>query len=360
MNQAAESSSSGEESSGGVPVRSGSGLLYSPLRVPRLHHATFRRVAKHVAGVALLCAAALKARQLAQSPIALARFGGVLPAVATALISWEIFLGLWLISGALPQAARRAALGCFSMFACYTLYEALAGKTDCGCFGQVHVNPWYTFPLDIGIVLALVFLAKPAPEPTRWSKRRWPVAAAAGIGLAAGVAAAWLHPKVVSAANGMTTADSGKLVILEPHHWLGHRLPVLAHIVSTGTAAPGVAGRRELPLGRRLAVGNWTIMFYHAGCGECRATIPVYEQLAQSEVNSGRMPHVVFVRVPSGSGIPTRGLFHSPLPLHATLDATREWFAQTPIIVRLHNGTVTAAVTGTAAMDLPWRRAAIR
>ena len=65
-------------------------------------------------------------------------------------------------------------------------------------------------------------------------------------------------------------------------------------------------------------------------------------------------------RVPSGSGISTRGLFHSPLPLHATLDATREWFAQTPIIVRLHNGTVTAAVTGTAAMDLPWRRAAIR
>ena len=64
-------------------------------------------------------------------------------------------------------------------------------------------------------------------------------------------------------------------------------------------------------------------------------------------------------RVPSGSGISTRGLFHSPLPLHATLDATHEWFAQTPIIVRLHNGTVTAAVTGTAAMDLSWRRAAI-
>ena len=276
------------------------------------------------------------------------------------LIAFEICLGLWLVSGALPKAARKVAVGCFSAFACYTFYEAIAGKADCGCFGQVEVSPWFTFVLDVAIVLSLVFLAKPPATPSRWSKRRWPVVAAAAIGLAVGIAAAALHPKVVSAANGLATADPGKLVILEPHHWLGHRLPVLAHIVSTGTAAPGVAGWHALPLGQRLAVGNWTLMFYHASCGECRETIPVYEQLAQSEVNSGRAPHVVFVRVPSGSGISTRGLFHSPLPLHATLDATREWFAQTPIIVRLHNGTVTAAVTGTAAMNLSWRRAAIR
>ena len=331
-------------------------------------------------GATLLFAAGLNAAgftRLPAQPVALAR----MPDCTPLLIAWEIFLGLWLISGALPTAARKVAIGCFSVFACYTFYEAIAGKSDCGCFGQVHVNPWLTFVLDVAIVLALLFLAKldgKDIDPSRWSKRRWPVVAAAAIGLAVGVATATLHPKIVSAANGMATADSGKLVILEPHHWLGRRLPVLAHIVSIGASrsgtdglqqagphrqdvgATGPAGVRQLPLGRRLAVGNWTLMFYHASCGECRATIPVYEQLAQSEVNSGWTPHVVFVRVPSGSGISTRGLFHSPLPLHATLDATREWFAQTPIIVRLHNGTVTAAVTGTAAMNLPWRRAAIR
>ncbi len=330
-----------------------------------------RRVARWVAwpgnavlaaGAMLLAAAPLGAWQLVRSPEL--PFGAQgRPGFEPALIGFEISLGLWLLSGALPKAARKVAVGCFSIFACYTLHEALAGRTDCGCFGQVHVNPWFTFILDVAIVLALLFLARPDGkdiDPSRWSRRKWPVVAAAAIGLAVGIPAAALHPKVVSAANGLATADSGKLVILEPHHWVGHRLPVLAHIVSAGAAKPGVAGRRDLPLGRRLAFGNWTLMFYHASCGECRATIPVYEQLAQSEVNSGRMPHVVFVRVPSGSGIPTRGLFHSPLPLHATLDATREWFAQTPIIVRLHNGTVTAAVTGTAAMNLPWRRAAIR
>lgn len=79
-----------------------------------------------------------------------------------ASIGSELFLGLWLISGALPEAARRVAIGCFSVFACYTFYEALAGKTDCGCFGQVKVNPWFTVVLDVAVVLALVFLAKPA------------------------------------------------------------------------------------------------------------------------------------------------------------------------------------------------------
>ena len=84
-----------------------------------------------------------------------------------ALIAWEIFLGMWLISGALPQAARRIAIGCFSVFACYTLYEALAGKADCGCLGQVKVNPWFTVVLDVSIALALVFLDNPAEDVLR-------------------------------------------------------------------------------------------------------------------------------------------------------------------------------------------------
>ena len=297
MTQAAELSE--EKSSGGGAARSGCGMPCSPPRIPGLHRATSRRVPQRVAGGALLCAAMLKARQLTRSPIASAGSGG-LSAIATALISWETFLGLWLISGARPQAARRVAIGCFSVFACYTLYEALAGKADCGCFGQVHVNPWFTFILDVAIVLALIFFAKPSGQnaaPSRWSQLKWPVAAAAGIGLAVGVAAAWLHPKVVSAANGLATADAGKIVILEPKKWLGHRLPVLADIVSTGASRPRAAGLREMSLGQRLAIGNWIIMFYHAGCGECRATILVYEELAQQETLFGKRAHVAFIRV---------------------------------------------------------------
>ncbi len=267
-----------------------------------------------------------------------------------ALIAWEIFFGLWLISGALPKAARRVAIGCFAVFACYGFYEVLFGKTNCGCFGQVKVNPWCTTMLGIAIVLALVFLAKPAPQFTvhasRWASRKWPVAVALGIGLAAGIASAMLHPKSAVAANGLATADSGKLVILEPHKWLHHRLPVLKDIVAHGSGKP---------LGKRLAIGQWIVMFYHASCDECQKTIPVYEALAKREVLSGKTPHVAFIRVPSDplSPVPL-GLFHSRLALHGTLDSSHEWFATTPIVVELRDGIVHRVATGRSAMTPQW------
>ncbi len=298
-------------------------------------------------GAVLLVAAALKAWQVIHSP-ALPLGPQGIPGFEPALIGLELFLGLWLTSGASPNAARRAAIGCFSLFACYTLYEALAGNTDCGCFGQVHVNPWFTFVIDAAVVLTLLSVAKPGGKDAvgaRWSRRKWPVAAALLIGLLAGVGSAVLHPKAVETVNGLTTANGGKLVILNPHRWLGHRLPVLNYIVGQNDGAA---------LGNRIASGNWVVMFYHAGCGECRRTVPVYEQLAQREVISGRRAHVAFVRVPSGSGASPRGLFHSSLPMHAALDASHQWFARTPIVVELHNGVVRAEAVGRRAMNSAW------
>ncbi|MGC9261467.1 MAG: MauE/DoxX family redox-associated membrane protein [Phycisphaerae bacterium] len=314
-----------------------------------------------VAGAILIIAAALKTWQPSRYPLSVPGLQ-ISAESGPALIAFEIFLGLWLISGALPAVPRKIATGCFSIFACYTLYEALAGKTDCGCFGQVHASPWFTFILDVAIVLALVIFSMSGGDntaPSRWSQRKWPVAAAAGIGLAVGVAAAALHPNPVIVANGLATADSGKLVILEPHKWLGHRLPVLADIVSIGPSGPRAAGRREMSLGQRLATGNWIIMFYHASCGECRATIPVYEELAQQETLSGKRAHVAFVRVPSGSGASTRDLFHSDIPLHATLDASHQWFATTPIVVELRDGIVHRVATGRSAMNWQWMNTAV-
>ena len=313
-------------------------------------------VISRIVGMILFIAALLEAARFVHHPNSLPALQR-LPCIEPALIGNELFLGLWLIGGAFPKAAQRAAIGCFIVFACYTFYEALAGKTDCGCFGQVHVNPWYSFILDVAIVLSLVFFAKLGGHnaaPSRWSKRKWPVAGAAGIGLAVGVATAALHPNVVSAGNGLATVNAGKIVILEPHRWLGHRLPVLRNIVPNGASRPRAAGRRVMSLSQRLAVGSWIIMFYHASCGECRATIPVYEQLAQQETLSGKRAHVAFIRVPSGSGASTRGLFHSDLPLHGTLDANHQWFATTPIVVELHDGIVHRVATGRSAMNWQW------
>lgn len=119
-----------------------------------------------LAGTMLLASAALKSRQYTLSPVA-PRGQWSIRGFEPALVGWETFLGLWLISGTSPVAARRVAIGCFGIFACYTLYEAFAGKTDCGCFGRVHVNPWNTLILDVLLVLMLTFLGKSVTDKER-------------------------------------------------------------------------------------------------------------------------------------------------------------------------------------------------
>ncbi len=307
------------------------------------------RAVSVITGGVLLTAAAGEALQLTHSPLPSPGLEG-LPGFAPALIAWEIFLGLWLFSGVFPAAARKLTTGCFSIFACYAIYEAAIGRTDCGCFGQVHVNPWFTMVLDVAVVLALVFLAKPAAKsavpPSRWASRKWPVVLAMVIGLTVGITSAMFHPKLSSAANGLATGDGGKLVIMEPHKWIGHRLPLLRHIVSLGS------GKH---LGRQLAHGQWVVIFYHASCDECRTAIPIYEALAAYDAGSGSATRIAFIRVPSGPPTPAPpGLFHANTAIHGTLDTTHEWFATTPIAVKLSSGKVIAVATGTSVMNLNW------
>ncbi len=126
----------------------------------------YLRIAMNLVGVIVIIAGVLDFWQHI-SPSVLPASPHEIFGLKSALIAWEMFLGLWLIGGALPEAARRVAVGCFSVFACYTLYDAFAGRADCGCFGQVHVNPWFTATLVVAIALALVFLDNPAEDVLR-------------------------------------------------------------------------------------------------------------------------------------------------------------------------------------------------
>ena len=107
----------------GRPGRAGSAHLIAPARA-----------VVFFAGAVLLLAAGLKAWRVIHSPVAMPAPLDI-PGFTPVLIGWEIFLGLWLLSGALPLAARRTATGCFALFGGYACWEALAGKASCGCFG---------------------------------------------------------------------------------------------------------------------------------------------------------------------------------------------------------------------------------
>jgi hypothetical protein len=117
-------------------------------------------VVRIVLGVLLLSAAGLKAHQLATEPVLST---GLLDSrwLLMATVEFELLFGLWLLGNIWPKPTWAAALACFGLFTCVSLYKALSGYATCGCFGRVSVNPWYTATLDLsGGVLAFPLAAK--------------------------------------------------------------------------------------------------------------------------------------------------------------------------------------------------------
>jgi len=105
--------------------------------------------------ILLLTAAGLKAYQLATEPVTGSGFLDSRRVLIVA-VELELLFGLWLVANVWPKRTWAAALGCFGLFACVSLYRALLGYSSCGCFGRISVNPWYTVGLDCAALAALL------------------------------------------------------------------------------------------------------------------------------------------------------------------------------------------------------------
>jgi hypothetical protein len=87
------------------------------------------------------------------------------------LLEVEMLLALWLLSGWWRRGAWLATSIAFAVFALASVYMAWHGRSSCGCFGEVPVNPWITFGIDV-TVLACLFLFRPRSEEQA-GKERW-------------------------------------------------------------------------------------------------------------------------------------------------------------------------------------------
>ncbi|MCS6977357.1 MAG: DUF1573 domain-containing protein [Gemmatales bacterium] len=63
-------------------------------------------------------------------------------------------------SGLAQRWARYAALVFFALLAAASLFMALEGRSHCGCFGRVEINPWWTFGLDVLCFVGLVVFGR--------------------------------------------------------------------------------------------------------------------------------------------------------------------------------------------------------
>jgi len=122
-----------------------------------------------LAGLVLITAGILKSHQLLTEPILSQGFWE----------SWEFFLiqipleiglGIWLLSGLFRKAVWLVAIFSFGLFISITLQKGITGAESCGCFGQIHINPWITLlaidiPLFFGLLIFRPIGQKLLPPP---------------------------------------------------------------------------------------------------------------------------------------------------------------------------------------------------
>lgn len=249
-------------------------------------------IVRSALGVLLLLAAVLKLSGLGADPVA--RMGLFsTPEFQLALIEFEVFLALWLLSGQRPIGSWLVALTVFTSFAAVSFYQGWIGQSSCGCFGRLSVSPWAAFALDVLILAALGF-GRPDLTPLRDNPRR---------GLAAAVRpAAWGVAGVVMIGGllvGVAHLGFGS-VPAAIAYLRGERVSIEPRLVDVGEGVGGES--REVS----VTLTNWTdrpvqLFGGTADCGctvlnDLPVTIPAKESCSVS----------VLVRLSGPAGIFTR------------------------------------------------------
>ncbi len=72
-----------------------------------------------------------------------------------AVVQYELFLGVWLLSGLFPRTAWWLAIGTFGLFAIVSGGKALVGDPTCACFGRVPTSPWLSLSINVSVILVL-------------------------------------------------------------------------------------------------------------------------------------------------------------------------------------------------------------
>lgn len=87
-------------------------------------------------------------------------------------IPLEFALGVWMVSGLFRKAAWIAGTLAYLGFVFVTVFKVITGAESCGCFGQIHVNPWITLlAVDIPFFLLLAIFR---PKGLKLLPPPWP------------------------------------------------------------------------------------------------------------------------------------------------------------------------------------------
>jgi hypothetical protein len=308
-------------------------LAYSPRPIRRLGNAIYALYAvaafdllRTVLGVVLLTAAALKWHALALRPQIL---GNTLSAASfgLAVVTVELLLGAWLISGAYQTRAHSFAIFWFAALCGLSLVKAAAGDETCDCLGTFQVAPFAMVFFDLAAVGLLCRFIPRAIEAGTARLRRsrgtlWIWATLLAI-TPSGAYAFTTHNVAIL---GETSVDpqGGKRVLLVPEHWVGKRFPLLEYI----------------EIQEDLGAGDWVVVLYRANCEKCRLAIPRYRELAHNFVRAKDSRRVALIALAAEASMPVAAEPRDAACELGRVSNSAGWIVATPMEIWLHAGIV--------------------
>ena len=323
------------------------------------------RIVMTLAGLLLIAAAGLKFIEALNICIPGWREHGVWESYEFILVQLplEFALGVWLISGLFRKAAWLAGTLAFLGFIGVTLFKAISGAESCGCFGQIHVNPWLTLGLiDVPMFLLLVinppgkqYTLLPPPWPNVFHAIVFAVPIFAAMAFAAPVLVA-LRPDCVKpdAMAGKAPVVITKVVyVKEPP--VEPNTPVAADpnqkpaepnqttppVVTPDTPTVQLSAWLEhIDIADQLKQGIVVMLMYHHDCPICRTMVPKYDEYyRQMQSQNDDSMKIVFVAIPPYDE-------KGPVPadtacLHGKLQPRQDgklWAITSPYVVALIDG----------------------
>jgi hypothetical protein len=311
-----------------LPIRSGCDAASGPPMnsVRKRNGFTIVRI---ILGVLLLVAAGLKiADSGLETPGGFELFAS--PWWRLTVIVTETLLGVWLLLGLAPRILWLVTLLFFSVLANMSLYMGIRGRPLCGCFGTIlPIQPWYTAALDMcAVAAALIWRPLPHAYTALCCRYHGIVKPIVGtvvlLNIIGGIAGVLAPIASLSVADEVIIEDD-KVVVLQPETWVGKRLPLLPYI--------------ETP--ENLSTGEWLLLLVHSDCPKCREVLSRFDQMAKDRQCPDISARVMVIDlVPFNIS----NLFSIAQPVtscqRGRLTQQKEWFAKTPVLIKIIDGMV--------------------
>jgi hypothetical protein len=292
----------------------------------------------------------LKTHQLASEPLL---GSGLLNsrAVLVAVVEFEVLLAFWLMSGLAPSAAWWVTTTTFGLFAVVAAGKGMAGESSCGCFGRVPTSPWFSFWLDVSVLLALCSARVPLRNWRTWRRtcalKPWrhepaiPNAAATRLrGLCFGAACLGVAATLggIGWRGGPTDPISGigerigNVIVVQPERIVSRTFGLAPYI----------------DIGEGLKRGRWLVILYHANCRACESLLGRMADLEPRLLEAGG---VAYVSVPPhGVGQEKIHLGHLQ-GVRGCLGEAPEWFIQTPLLVVVEDDLVATVASSFETLE---------